>query len=84
MEVRDGARPDMVSKRMGILPFIDYRFFTDAFIFKPGLTLLLPVIINSRSNWSDTRLRIFCAASGVQELEKEQKGFGIAFFSLLF
>jgi hypothetical protein len=40
-----------------------------------GLTLLLPVIINSRSNWSDTRLRIFCTASGVQELEQEQKGF---------
>ncbi|XP_046450809.1 solute carrier family 12 member 3-like [Daphnia pulex] len=43
-----------------------------------GLTLLLPVIINSRSNWSaDTRLRIFCAASGVQELEKEQKGMAV-------
>nr|CAH0112221.1 unnamed protein product [Daphnia galeata] len=42
-----------------------------------GLTLLLPVIINSRSNWSDTRLRIFCTASGVQELEQEQKGMAV-------
>jgi hypothetical protein len=39
-----------------------------------GLTLLLPVIINSRSNWSETKLRIFCTASGVQELEDEKKG----------
>lgn len=39
-----------------------------------GLTLLLPVLINSRSNWSETKLRIFCTASGVQELEKEHKG----------
>lgn len=39
-----------------------------------GLTLLLPVIINTRSNWSDTKLRIFCTASGVQELEKEHRG----------
>ncbi|KAI9556389.1 hypothetical protein GHT06_018963 [Daphnia sinensis] len=39
-----------------------------------GLTLLLPVIINSRSNWSETKLRIFCTASGVHELEKEQIG----------
>ncbi|KAI9550263.1 hypothetical protein GHT06_005728 [Daphnia sinensis] len=42
-----------------------------------GLTLLLPVIINSRSNWSETKLRIFCTASGVQELEKEQKGMAV-------
>ncbi|XP_059352273.1 bumetanide-sensitive sodium-(potassium)-chloride cotransporter-like isoform X2 [Daphnia carinata] len=39
-----------------------------------GLTLLLPVIINSRSNWSETKLRIFCTASGVHELEREQIG----------
>ncbi|XP_032780017.2 bumetanide-sensitive sodium-(potassium)-chloride cotransporter isoform X2 [Daphnia magna] len=39
-----------------------------------GLTLLLPVIINSRSNWSETKLRIFCTASGVHELENEQIG----------
>ncbi|XP_046651512.1 solute carrier family 12 member 3-like isoform X1 [Daphnia pulicaria] len=42
-----------------------------------GLTLLLPVIINSRSNWSDTRLRIFCTASGVHELEQEQQGMAV-------
>ncbi|XP_057378001.1 bumetanide-sensitive sodium-(potassium)-chloride cotransporter-like isoform X1 [Daphnia carinata] len=42
-----------------------------------GLTLLLPVIINSRSNWSETKLRIFCTASGVHELEKEQKGMAV-------
>ena len=39
-----------------------------------GLTLLLPVIINRRSNWSETKLRIFCTASGVQQLEDEKKG----------
>ncbi|XP_046651527.1 bumetanide-sensitive sodium-(potassium)-chloride cotransporter-like isoform X2 [Daphnia pulicaria] len=42
-----------------------------------GLTLLLPVIINSRSNWSETKLRIFCTASGVQELEDEKKGMAV-------
>ncbi|EFX79453.1 hypothetical protein DAPPUDRAFT_319556 [Daphnia pulex] len=42
-----------------------------------GLTLLLPVIINRRSNWSETKLRIFCTASGVHELENEQKGMAI-------
>ncbi|XP_057373614.1 bumetanide-sensitive sodium-(potassium)-chloride cotransporter-like isoform X1 [Daphnia carinata] len=42
-----------------------------------GLTLLLPVLINSRSNWSETKLRIFCTASGVEELEKEHKGMAV-------
>ena len=32
------------------------------------------MIINNRSNWSESKLRIFCTASGVEELEKEQRG----------
>jgi hypothetical protein len=54
---------------------IDFEFllYTE-FDWLIGLTLLLPVIINSRSNWSETKLRIFCTASGVQELEDEKKG----------
>ncbi|EFX65509.1 hypothetical protein DAPPUDRAFT_333094 [Daphnia pulex] len=42
-----------------------------------GLTLLLPVIINNRSNWSATKLRVFCTASGVNELEKDHRGMTI-------
>jgi hypothetical protein len=51
----------------------EFLLYTE-FDWLPGLTLLLPVIINSRSNWSETKLRIFCTASGVQELEDEKKG----------
>ena len=40
-----------------------------------GLTLLLPYIISTRSNWSSCKLRVFCTASGQEELEKEQAGY---------
>ncbi|XP_046634296.1 bumetanide-sensitive sodium-(potassium)-chloride cotransporter-like [Daphnia pulicaria] len=39
-----------------------------------GLTLLLPHIINTRLNWSSCRLRVFCTASGQDDLENERKG----------
>ncbi|XP_046450812.1 solute carrier family 12 member 3-like isoform X3 [Daphnia pulex] len=42
-----------------------------------GLTLLLPVIINNRTNWAATKLRIFCTACGLNELEKNQRGMAI-------
>ena len=43
---------------------------------------MLPVIINNRSNWSASKLRIFCTASGVNELEKDHRGLVIFFSGL--
>jgi len=41
------------------------------------------VIINNRSNWSATKLRIFCTASGVSELEKDHRGLVVYSFCVL-
>lgn len=38
-----------------------------------GLTLLLPYIINTRSNWSTCKLRIFALANRKDELDDEQR-----------
>nr|CAD7437439.1 unnamed protein product [Timema bartmani] len=38
-----------------------------------GLTILLPYIINSRSNWSGCKLRVFALTNRRQELELEER-----------
>ncbi|EEB11531.1 conserved hypothetical protein [Pediculus humanus corporis] len=38
-----------------------------------GLTLLLPYIISTRSNWSNCKLRVFALANKKDELEFEQR-----------
>jgi len=38
-----------------------------------GLTILLPHIIKSRSNWADSNLRLFCLADGNDNIESKQK-----------
>uniref|UniRef100_A0A1B6CXS0 SLC12A transporter C-terminal domain-containing protein n=1 Tax=Clastoptera arizonana TaxID=38151 RepID=A0A1B6CXS0_9HEMI len=38
-----------------------------------GLTLLLPYIISTRSNWSDCKLRVFTLANKKDELQYEQR-----------
>lgn len=38
-----------------------------------GLTLLLPYIISTRSNWSSCKLRVFTLANKKDELEFEQR-----------
>lgn len=66
---------------MEVFDLTKYHFIFDLWHFTiAGLTLLLPVIINRRSNWSETKLRIFCTASGVHELENEQKGYESNFY----
>jgi len=37
-----------------------------------GLSILLPNIITSRSNWADSNLRIFCLADENDEIEAKQ------------
>jgi len=37
-----------------------------------GLSILLPHIITSRSNWADSNLRIFCLADENDEIESRQ------------
>lgn len=39
-----------------------------------GLTLLLPYIISTRSNWAACQLRVFCTANNHEEVEKEREG----------
>lgn len=39
-----------------------------------GLTLLLPYIISTRSNWSSCKLRIFCTPSAKEDFDKEKEG----------
>lgn len=38
-----------------------------------GLTLLLPYIISTRRNWSNSKLRVFALANRNSELEYEQR-----------
>lgn len=38
-----------------------------------GLTLLLPYIISTRRNWSNSKLRVFALANKNSELEYEQR-----------
>ena len=38
-----------------------------------GLTLLLPYIISTRSTWATCKLRIFCIASGQEDIEKDRE-----------
>lgn len=38
-----------------------------------GLTLLLPYIISTRRNWSNSKLRVFALANKYSELEYEQR-----------
>lgn len=38
-----------------------------------GLTLLLPYIISTRRNWSNSRLRVFALANKNSELEYEER-----------
>jgi len=38
-----------------------------------GLTLLLPYIISTRRNWSNTKLRVFALANKNSELEYEER-----------
>lgn len=38
-----------------------------------GLTLLLPYIISTRRNWSNSKLRVFALANKHSELEYEQR-----------
>lgn len=59
-------------------------FLFTSFDVRLGLTLLLPVIINNRSNWSATKLRIFCTASGVSELEKDHRGLVVVILVLFY
>lgn len=42
-----------------------------------GLTLLLPYIISTRSNWSNCKLRVFALANKKDELEFEQRRYGL-------
>ncbi|CAB3385408.1 Hypothetical predicted protein [Cloeon dipterum] len=47
-----------------------------------GLTLLLPYIIKSRSNWENCRLRVFALANSKDDLEMEQIRWDILCFEL--
>jgi solute carrier family 12 sodium/potassium/chloride transporter 2 len=38
-----------------------------------GLTLLLPYIINTRSNWASCKLRVFALANKKDEFDQEQR-----------
>ena len=38
-----------------------------------GLTLLLPYILSTRSTWATCKLRIFCIASGQEDIEKDRE-----------
>lgn len=38
-----------------------------------GLTLLLPYILTTRSNWNSCKLRVFCLANRKEELDSEQR-----------
>ena len=38
-----------------------------------GLTMLLPYIISTRSNWSQCKIRIFALTNRKQELEVEER-----------
>lgn len=38
-----------------------------------GLTLLLPYIISTRRNWSNSKLRVFALSNKHSELEYEQR-----------
>jgi solute carrier family 12 (sodium/potassium/chloride transporter), member 2 len=40
-----------------------------------GLTMLLPYIISTRSNWASCKLRVFCTPSDQEELNKEKEGY---------
>lgn len=40
-----------------------------------GLTLLLPYIISTRSNWAACQFRVFCTANNHEEVEKEREGY---------
>ena len=38
-----------------------------------GLTMLLPYIISTRSNWSNCKIRVFALTNRKQELEVEER-----------
>jgi solute carrier family 12 (sodium/potassium/chloride transporter), member 2 len=44
-----------------------------------GLTMLLPYIISTRSNWSSCKLRVFCTPGDQEELNKEKEGYDYNF-----
>lgn len=45
-----------------------------------GLTLLLPYIISTRRNWSNSKLRVFALANKQSELEYEQRRWIVKIF----
>lgn len=47
-----------------------------------GLTLLMPYIISTRSNWSSCKLRVFALANKHSELEYEQRRYNEIIFCL--
>ena len=47
------------------------------------LTMSLPYIISTRSNWSPCKLRVVCTITGQEELGKDGKGYELYFIKLI-
>ena len=45
-----------------------------------GLTLLIPYILNLRSQWSSCKLRVFALANRKDELDMEQRRYELLYF----
>lgn len=50
-----------------------YSFLSGRNLYSTGLTILLPYIISTRSNWEHCKMRIFALANHKQDIMAQEK-----------
>lgn len=50
-----------------------YSFLSGRNLYSTGLTILLPYIISTRSNWEHCKMRIFALANHKQDIVAQEK-----------